>query len=595
MTFTKKKIVAFALFFCVLAVSLVSVAVVSATPKNWLDFDYQTKRVEAFLGENVKFASVSPIYPDMVDRVCYYVYAPNGNLVENDGVSFVADSEGEYKVSVCVIGKDGKNYVDTYSVSISKSDKPILVSEPSFPIAYLEGSDYVIPSVQFADYNSQNPLDVSCQTFLVDEFGVESVISNKFTPSVSLHGAEIGIKYVAKSLATNKECVKIFNVPVLKPFEVGEYGDREYSYDKLFVTSAVQSSLLKDIGTAFYSDNDFSMQYANKLNASFFIALKSEFNRVNFNSVTVSVTDSINSMEKITLEIFNAKNTTVKINGGAAISAKGSLSNFEKGFSLNFNNVSCMIEDTDGTSLGKIEKTVYGTSFKGFSSEFVFVEIKVNSVSSFSSLVVENLNGHKMCKGLERDSILPNVKAAGNFTIKNVLGDTAYIPEAIAYDVIDPCVSAKVSVFGVDVATSVDGVTLYEADASVGYKVVLDALGEYIVQYIAEDVNGNVYDIAYYSIFVFDVEGPTLSVGTIKQSYSVGEEISVPSISCSDNDTPSEDIKIWITLNYPNGDYKYISKDDKIKFEKVGVYFIRYTAMDKNNNITTVEQQVVCK
>lgn len=595
MTFTKRKFVAFAIFFCIFALSLVSVAVVSATPKNWLDFNYQSKRVEAFLGENVKFASVSPIYPDMVERIYYSVSDPNGDLVENDGVSFIAYSEGEYSVSVCVIGKDGKTYVDTYSVSITKSDRPILVSEPSFPIAYLEGSEYSIPSVQFADYNSQNPMSVSYQTYLIDEFGAESLVGNKLTPSISLHGAEIGIKFVAKSLATNKECVKIFNVPVLKPFELSEYGYREYSYDKMFVTSAVQSSSLKDIGATFYGDNDFSMQYANKLNASFFVALKSEFNRANFNSLTVSFTDSVNPMEMITVEIFNEKNTTVKINGGAPISAKGSLSNFEKGFSLTFNNVSCLLEDTDGKSLGKIEKTVYGTSFKGFSSEFVFVAIQVNNVSSYSAIAVENLNGHKMCKGLESDSILPNVKAAGNFTVKNVLGDTAYIPEAIAYDVIDPCVSAKVSVFGVDVVTSVDGVTLYEADASVGYQVVLDTLGEYIVQYIAEDVNGNVYDIAYYSIFVFDVEGPTISVGNLKQSYSVGEEISVPSISCSDNDTDSDDIIVWITVNYPNGDYKYVTKDSKIKFDKVGVYFIRYTAMDKNNNITTVEQQVVCK
>ena len=596
--YSKKKITIFALVCCFLIASLACVASAFANSINWLAVSYSIKQEQAFVGQSVELPTVSPVYPDRVEKIYFSVISPSGKFVETDGVTFFVDEQGDYNVSICVFGVDKNSYVESYSVTAIKSDKPVLSLNPAVPLAFLEGSEYIVPAVRFTDYNTSNPTDVPYDVYMVDEFGNETLLNQKIIPSVELHGAKIGLKYVATSSATSKTETAEFFVPVLKTFTLDEYNQRVYSYDKLFVTTSIQSSETTPIGATFYGSSDFSMNYANKVDASFSVSFKSELNKINFRSVTVTATDFENPYEKINIEIFNSASTTISINGGVAVPANGGFNDFRKGVSVNFNNQTLVLNDVDGQRLGVIDETVYGAKFSGFSSDFVLLEISVNTVSSSSTLAVQEINGHKFSSGSEQvDYILPFVKPETDFPAKNVLNDVITISKAWSIDVIDPVCKTYITVYDAEgnTATSVDGVDLYEADGTISYDVLLDQVGEYTVQYIAEDISGNRYDYAYYSVFVLDVLGPTISVNPISATVSLGKEVSMPKITVSDNDTDSKDIIVWATINRPDGRCNYIEIGGKFKFDKAGVYFIRYSAIDKNNNITTVEYQVICK
>ena len=593
----KKKILVAAFSSVMFITGIVGMSIASATTNNWLAVSFAEKKEAAYLGEKVELVTVTPVYPDRVQKIYYSVEAPNGETVTHDGNSFSVSQIGDYKIYVCVVGKNGETYVESYTMSATKSAAPILATAPAMPVAFLEGMTYDVPKASFLDYNQGMPASVDSHVYMVDEFGVESLLEDKFQPNVTLHGSEIGLKYVSQSKVTGEEIITTYFVPVLEAIEKDTYGNNLYSYDKMFVTKGVQNSETNKTGATFYGKNEFSLSYANKLQQDFSIAFKSQANHTNFSSVVLTLTDTENSSEYITIEIFNADATTVKINDGAAIAAKGSFKNFEKGFALRFDSKKLTLEDTDGGRLGEITKTAEGKDFKGFSSNFVCVDISVKRVGALSALTIVNLNGHGMTSNNTQDYILPYVEAASDFSTKNKLGDTVVLPEAFAYDVIDPSVERKISVFNKngEVVMAKDGTFLFEAPADRPHEVVLNVKGEYTVQYIAIDINGNTYDYVYYSMFALDSVAPILEVEEITAKVKVGQEITIPKLTYSDNDTAIENLSVWIVVNKPYGNHDYVEQGAKYRFEEAGTYYIRYSVMDENNNITTVEHTVICK
>ncbi len=578
----------------------IGVAIAQAEPNNWLAVRYEEKQTSAFVGERAELATVNPVYPNMVESVFFSVRDPKGQLVELDGSDFAVNEVGEYSVFVCVVGKDGATYAESYVLAATKSTAPIATVAPVMPVAFLEGSEYAVPSAIFTDYNTDTPSVVDYKVYLIGEDGEETAIEQTLSPDVSLHGAEIGLKYVSKSSVTGQEIVLQYDVPVLESYSVDEYGDRVYAYEKMFKTVGVESSEHTQKGATFFGNGDYSFAFANKLHASFSVSLASLENYVNFESVTVKLTDANNPKECITLQTANDKNTktTLQLNGGMTFSVNGSWKDFEKGIAFYFDNKTCVLEDTDGAAITTVSTTASGEPFTGFSSGFVNVEVQVNGASSTSAVTVVNLNGHGMAIGSEYDSILPYVVPAKEFPVKNAQGEKLIIPKALGYDVVDPNVFAGITVYLPDgeIAKTTDGVNLFEVEANTDFEILLEQIGEYTIQYYAEDVNGNSYDYGYYTAVVLDIVAPEISVpNMMKLEVAVGEELTVPNVVCSDNVTAEEDIAVWVSVICPHGEHVWLKVGDKFKFDQTGVYYVRYTVMDENHNIATVEQTVSCK
>ncbi len=601
MTNLKKKIAIAVLAVCLFVSGIVGISVVNADSQNWLAVRYGDKQVSAYLGENAALADVLPVYPDKVERIMFSVEGPDGNVVGHDGETFEITQVGNYSVYVCVVGKDGKTYVETYSISATKSEKPIVTNAPVMPVAFLEGSAYDAPEAVFTDYNTQTPTVVDYDVYFVDENGSENLLAGRINPAVTLSGSKVSLKYVAKSSVTNQETVLEYFVPVLKCFTDGEDGYRLYDYDKMFVVEGVESSATTTIGATFYGKSDFSFEYANNVHSSFGFTMKSLEGYTNYSSVIITVADALDKSCYHTFEVTSINDTSslVQVNEDSNFTVSGSLKNFGSGFVMSYNDNDFKLTDSSSALITQLRTTANGVAFKGFKSGFVTIKVEVKGVTADSAVAMTALNTHSFTRANRYDMISPYIIPSKELSIKNGLNQTIVVPKALAYDVVDPDVYAGVSVFDPtgEVVTAVDGTLLYEAPADKEYEIVLSSIGEYTLQYFASDASDNSYDYGYYTVYAVDKTAPVLTMkGYVKSEVKVGEEVTIPEFDYSDNITSKENLKIWISISVPGEmSYRMVEMGDKFKFEMAGTYYVRYSVIDEFYNITTVEQIIVCK
>ena len=77
------------------------------------------------------------------------------------------------------------------------------------------------------------------------------------------------------------------------------------------------------------------------------------------------------------------------------------------------------------------------------------------------------------------------------------------------------------------------------------------------------------------------------------QTVKVGDEITLPKATITDNDTPQDKILSYVYVVKGNNRKQIVG--DTYKFTTAGEYKIRYVAYDANQNYTVVEFTVVCK
>ena len=596
----KKLLIALAAYLMISMSALV--VYVSASDINWLDVNFKNTQTQAYLGESIILPDAQPVYPQKVKSYYYVVESPDGKTVSLEDNTFVAELEGDYTVYICVVGYENNSYSENFTISVEKSTAPILVEKPVFPVAFLEGSKYSVPVAKFVDYNTASPSVVDYKVYVINASGDEIEVGEEYYPEAEVHGESVKFKYVAASSVTNQSRAVTFEeICVLKPFEVNEYDERVYDYSKMFVVNNAENVVAARKGVKFYATQDFSLSYANFLHADLSVSMMSEQNLTNFDSVKFTITDAYDENQCVTFKFkaINDKSSHLTVNDKETFTAKGSIKNYNSGLSFSFSNSTLRFFDAESKLITTINKTFSGKEFSGFSSQLIRLKVEVNGLSGRSVFEVNDINGHGM--NLENDGIdatLPYVFPEKDFVYKNGVGDLVLLPKAVAVDVIDPSIIAVVSVYDPkgNVVKDKNGLELYEVEATIDYEFKVEEIGVYTIQYQAEDVNWNSYNYGYYSLFVLDNQSPTIKTkSTISPSVNVGGKLTMPKVECSDNVTLAKDIVVFVTISGGVQGVKYAKPGESVTFGKAGIYHIRFTAIDGNNNFTTIEYVVECK
>jgi hypothetical protein len=603
MTKVKKTVVALLFVLVLLLGGLFGGMTAGAEQQNDLAVRYlHGKQTTAFLGESVKTAKATPVYPDKVDHVSYLVETPDGDTFAVENGKFTPEKAGEYVVHVCVVGNDATTYVESYVVSVTKSEKPIMTSAPVLPAAFIEGFAYRAPVAQFTDYNGATAKEVKYDVYYVDENGEETVVSDTFSPTISLHGEDIALKYVATSTVTGQTQEKWFNVPVLQALGEDEYGDTLYNYQNMFVTDGVSSTNISKDGCIFYGSNDFKVTYANLLKADGCgFGLASLKGMANFGTLRITITDSVDKNAYVTLDVsaIDENLSKIVVNSATTKTVNGSVLNTDTGFWFAFENDTLKLFDTTYTLITTVATTGSGEKFEGFKSNKVIVSVEAKSLIAKSALVIYEVNGQSFNIDYRYDRIKPFVATERELPIRYGVGDTIVIPKAYAIDIIDPTVRATVTVTdkatGMPI-TTVDGTVLDGVLAEKEYAFVVSAPSEYHVEYYAKDVNGRYTDIPSYDLLVRDETAPTLNVTSdIPSAVGVGSWINIPTFTYEDDYSTKEEMKTLVTISVPDGNYDTVQAGEKYTFDAVGVYHIRFTVIDAYFNMTTVEYVVECR
>lgn len=603
MTKTKKLFVTLMIAFSFLCGGIVGVLMTNAETRNDLAVRYQYgKQTTAFLGESVKTAKATPIYPDKVKFVSYMVETPDGKTLSVKNESFTPETTGDYTVFVCVQGNDASTYVESYVVSVTKSAKPIMTQAPVLPAAFIEGFAYDAPVAHFTDYNETTPKDTEYTVYYISENGVETEVKEDFSPTVSLHGDKISLKYTATSSVTGETQSKFFDVPVLKAIEEDTYGDKLYNYQNMFVCEGVSSSDLSQSGSIFYGSNDFKVTYANLLKADgCSLGLTSLEGMANFGSLRITITDAVNKSEYVTLDIsaIDENSSKLVINSATEKTVNGSVENLATGFWFTFENDTLKLFDTSYKLVATVSTTGNGDSFSGFSSNKVIVSVEAKALTAKSALVIYEVNGQPFNIDYRYDTIKPSIITEKEMPIRYVVGETITVSKAYAIDIIDPTVQVTVSVIDKETfmpIQAIDGTILKDVSAEKEYAFISEKTGSYTVEYYSKDVNDRYTDIPSYSLLVRDEQAPIVNVASpIAAAVSIGESITIPDFTYTDDYSSAEEMKTLVTVSVADGNYETVKAGDTFTFKAVGMYHIRFTVIDAYFNMTTVEYVVECR
>jgi hypothetical protein len=207
-----------------------------------------------------------------------------------------------------------------------------------------------------------------------------------------------------------------------------------------------------------------------------------------------------------------------------------------------------------------------------------------------------------------KDDIRPVIFLNEEFQIRQQLGSEAKIPTATAYDVLGQISSLTVTV------KNAAGNTLVSGSATESVKLTLSEAGTYEVFYKAVDSNGKSTEISYI-LYVYDETAPTLTVnGSLRSEYKVGDKISIPTYSATDN---NGNYYVQVELILPNNEVRLLqynengvvtsllSKDNELYnnsfkaddntfiVEEAGEYILRFVAYDEYYNC--IIKQIIFK
>ena len=142
-----------------------------------------------------------------------------------------------------------------------------------------------------------------------------------------------------------------------------------------------------------------------------------------------------------------------------------------------------------------------------------------------------------------------------------------------------------------------DGILLERVDATKEYQISLSAYGDYNVSVTAKEGEGWKYsNESYfdYVVTVTDGEAPTIDFKKdFAKKLKVGDTLSIPKYTVSDNFTKAEDIVVLKMIINPKGMPIYLYGDDNgIRCEYAGIYQIKIYVYDEMGNLTVFEKSV---
>lgn len=507
---------------------------------------------------------------------------PNGNTVTvTDG--FRTQTPGVYTVTYTAIDYVGQEKPISYTLEVADEDSLVLESIPAFYPVYISGATYTLPEIYAYHYTDGELNRVLCSVKV--KYGNRKLTytsGDEFVPSVKNNGDQILFDVIYDG-----EVIASYEADVILAYELNEYyGDTELKEGNYFHGEGFEKTPT-GTGVVFKAtqNTSFSWIYANALDkANLSITFFEVANMSERAKITVTLSDVADMRRSVSLVMQNAGEgvTYLQVGGATALLGVPFSAVGDKNV-ISFKNDSFYCSGVQYS----IAYDDNGNEFEGFVSDEVFISVAFENQRAGASYTVSAINGYVFKNNYENYAI-PEINIhAADYGGRQSLGTVYRLPAASASDVFAPTLRFYVTVYeNNSVMYDVNGKLLYKVDPTQAYDILLSDFGRYTVQYYAEaygfDGAKKVNDFTSYAINVYDNEPPVITVtGSYKGFVSVGEEMSIPSYTVSDN-SGGEMIHI-ITIRRPDGRTEYLT-EGKYTATMVGEYEFRLMVVDEIGN-----------
>lgn len=476
-----------------------------------------------------------------------------------------------------------------YELNVVAATAPSFRENAALPKIFIAGLGNRLPALTAYDYTTGNLVTAVADVRVIDKSGTKTYkAGDVFVPEVENSGDEVEVTYIYDN-GTTSAVQGPFKIPAVYAYEDGNLAVGNYFYD---IGENAFEKNVTDHGVRFVAPKgEHSWTFANALVANgFSLSFGGVENACSYGKITVSVTDSVNSSEKIDVE-FTCSET------GKITFACGSVTDDATANKIAANNGETIRSVTVGLSKNRLlingyvydpDKYADGKEFKGFSSGMVYLTFTATGVEENSVYYVTEVNSYTITRA-RQDRSAPNISMTGDYGGYYSKGATYILYPAVSADVLAPVVDFSVSVKDPDgnYAVSVDGVTLKDVDPTVAYSISLTKYGVYTVSYLSVENNAprqNPNTGVTYEINVCDDEAPTFTVSKkMREKVKVGEAAELPKFTMSDNLTISENIISYAVIVNPNGRSIYVG-NGSFKFDFVGRYKVMCYFVDEAGN-----------
>ena len=499
--------------------------------------------------------------------------------------SFIPDVQGTWTVTYTATDYIGNEAVASYEVQAEPGNKPVINTTLTLPKVYLNGVHYKLPVLYADDYQTGRKVSSPCDVKIEYNGNVEQKkAGDTFIPNVTANGEKIKITYYK-----GESVLEPVEVPVVIARNGNEVFVSNYIYGEGFdiVTTDENGGYLRGLQITAQGAGNNSWTFANPLVADIFtMKLSSLAGLTRYSALAITLTDSENSNQSATLTLKeNGAKTTVS-NGETSTDMMTSL-NDTKIFTVSYSNGKFFFE-----KLGvKVEKYDNGEPFNGFSSNKAYVSVTMVDGKIGGAYILQEICGSTISYR-NADYGDPVFSILGDYGGSYSINSSYTLSPAIAGDTFAPDTTLSVTVFDPDgnIITDKNGKRLEKVAADQTYDIRLSKYGQYLIQYIAEEVDwlGNSKEFANYVTVIEEVAPVITITSAYTETVKVGETIIFPTFTVTDNVSASTEIVVDKFVQNPTGRLVRIpGASNSVIATYEGTYRLSIMAKDAVGNVTT--------
>ena len=512
-------------------------------------------------------------------------------FIEKDGKreavsgSFRATETGVYKVIYRVTDYVGKTAENFYEITVTENDRPVLENDYDVYPVYISGGEYVLPSY-YAFVTKNGKLEKQlCSVKVEDGNGARTYTAgDKVTVDVKNNGDKIKFSVICNDLT-----LAVHESTGITAWVREEAGRRFHlenylAGDGFTVEKTSDGMILSATGDA------MRFTFANALSSRYLTA-------------RVGGIRGSDKNKTIQFRIFDA----VDKNSGLSFALGGNEVAFVEYAGVRYELPNVTFDENGVFEIEYTENTlkVNGTEiplgdFTGFEREKVFFAAEYSNYGNDAGLTFVSV-GNCNFNTAQTDRFAPIIISQYEIGGVREIGSEYVLHAPVAYDVYSPNIDYYLMVTAPDgsFVTAKNGVVLNNADPTVDYVIVLDAIGEYKVEYVIAEsatfVSRSNPSSLNYTLTIIDEDAPEIVwKGKFATELTVGDIFVVPDYEVSDNCSSAEKIIVRVFVETP-ANQLIMLPGNSIRMTHEGEYEIRVMVVDEAGNIRNYIKHVNVK
>lgn len=535
-------------------------------------------------------ALASPVYSVSSGRADLNVKVKlNGTVVAENVESFFPEKAGTYSVEYVVTDYLGRTATASYNVTVENGSTPVFIGSPVLPRYFLTGSEYTLPEFNAYTYSDAGRADAATVIKITDADGEKTLSDRKYTAPAASDGQDVTVTYQSGAASVS------YTVKAVKVKEGSSIDMSKYFVGAGISTTATANGVRVTTSTDDATASFVNALFGSRFSLGFTVGGTTANTKNKFGAVAVTLTDSVDPTVSVTFRVikgvYGSGSSTVSVDGKrVSVPASFYGDSGSKEFGFEYDNTARTLTDSENFTVS-ILKTDDGRDFAGFASNKVYMDVRFEDVTGESEINVTRINGQNLSTATV-DRVIPMIRVLGEADGNYAIGSTGKVFDAVYADVLDPNVTATVSVETPSGEYLVQNGKTYK-DLPLGeYDVTLTEYGNYIVYYKAVDTSGRTAE-ATYGLYVADRVAPVITIsGSVAETAKVGATVTVPSATAIDNCDGTVEVYVFVT----NPDHKIVRvTGGSFTADKAGKWTVTYYALDEYGNTATETRTVTVK